>query len=321
MKTLRCLVIINEHSGGGRRQPRLAALLSCPPAGLALETAVTRGPGDATRIAREAAPRFDIVAAAGGDGTAGEAATGILESQAPETRLAMLPIGTGNDAARAIGIPDLAAGIAALTSGASRAVDALETTYQRGGEALRRVCLVGAGAGFPGEVVARTTPRVKRTLGRWSYAWAAFAAAAAYRYPAIRATVDGTALEGTFIIAAAANIETTGGGQLRMAPGAKCDDGLMRVLLIRHTPKARLLTQLPRLATGSHIGLPEVVYLSAREARFESEPPVGLNVDGEREGETPVSLRLLPRALRVLTPTEAGPHPADAARRGFTPAG
>ena len=98
-----------------------------------------------------------------------------------------------------------------------------------------------------------------------------------------------------------ANCPNYGGG-MRMAPRAELSDGLLDLVRIRNAGRLRLLRCLHRVYSGTHVAMPEVEYLQAAEARIESDPPLPVYADGEPVAQTPISVRIAPRALRVIIP-------------------
>jgi YegS/Rv2252/BmrU family lipid kinase len=262
--------------------------------------ALVDAPGDAQRIARERAAAFNTVAAVGGDGTVSEVATGIWESGA-KTRLAILPAGTGNDAGHAFGVSSWEDGLKSLTSGRERVVDAVEAVFRNGDAERRRLCLVGAGIGFPAAVARRASRRVKRLLGPLAYYYGALVEAAAYRPQTMRVTVDGETREGRILLCAVVNAERTSRQTMRMAPGARVDDGLLDVLLVSDASKLRLLLNMGRLRNGTHVELPEVTHMQAVSVTVDG-PPAPLMIDGDPLGQTPAAFRILPGALTVRVP-------------------
>src|SRR6185503_12529494 len=117
----RILLIVNPAAAVGRMARRLESLLADLEArSLKAEHAVTQGPGHAISLAREASRSYDVIAAVGGDGTVNEVASGILLAGEAKTVLAIIPFGTGNDAAHALGIRSIEDAVNALASGITR---------------------------------------------------------------------------------------------------------------------------------------------------------------------------------------------------------
>lgn len=147
-----------------------------------------------------------------------------------------------------------------------------------------------------------TTRTAKRLLGRHSYHYAAARTVLGYRAPRMQLTVDGTARDGVWVVAAVANLESTAGQTVRMAPGARCDDGLLDLLLISDLPRLRRIGMLSRLAHGRHLELPGVELIQAREVMVSAAPAARLNIDGELMGSTPARFEVLAGAIQVRVP-------------------
>jgi diacylglycerol kinase (ATP) len=111
-------------------------------------------------------------------------------------------------------------------------------------------------------------------------------------------TADGHTFDREAMLVAVANMPSFGGG-LRIAEGAADDDGELDVIVIRTVSKLKLLRVFPMLYEGTHIRLPEVERIRAREVTWSSEGIVGYG-DGERLGPLPLTARALPRALRFV---------------------
>lgn len=297
----RRLFIINPNAGGGLARQRVEELIRALGAEAGYDLRFTSAPGDATRLAAELALEFDQLIAVGGDGTVAEVANGLLASGATAS-LALLPLGTGNDFGRGLGIPDWETAAAALRNGLERPVDVVEVCYTTGGEVVQTLALIAVGAGFPADLLTRCTLRAKKLLGRSVYHYAAFATIAACASPSYRLELDGQEFTGRLVMVAVANLERTAGGTVAMAPGAVCDDGLLDVVLVRAAGRLRLFQALRRTSDGCYLQLPEVERYRTRSIRIESTPPARLNIDGELLGSTPVTLTVRPGALRVRVP-------------------
>jgi YegS/Rv2252/BmrU family lipid kinase len=283
-----CL-IVHAAAGGGRAGARLPAVRRALEArGAPLRVARTRGLAHAAELAREAAGRGEVAVAFGGDGLAGAVAGALRGTPG---LLGLLPGGRGNDFARALGLPgDPVAACAALTAGAVRTVDV--------GEVDGRTFLGIASLGLDsrvGELANRSRVRSRatylaatvRALARWRAAELGFAADGAPR----------RAVRGYSV--AACNSGVFGGG-MRLAPDARLDDGLLDVVVVHDAPRARFLALLPRVFRGTHVRLPEVELLRARELRVDAEPPLPIYADGDPIATTPATIRAVPAALRVL---------------------
>jgi diacylglycerol kinase (ATP) len=270
------------------------------------------------RIREELGRGATLVVVGGGDGTLATAA-GLLAGSG--ATLGVLPLGTANDFARALGIPaDLERACRVAARGAVRVVDVAF--------AGRRAFLNAASVGVSSEATRRVNPALKRRAGALAYP---LAGAAAAGLPAFRArlVVDGAVRhDGPALQVVVGNGRYHGGGRL-VAPGARPDDGALDVYVLSApsgddaeagtAPPGRLrdLAALARYALlllrGRHVEHPRVLHVRAREVALRTEPRLEIDADGEVAGRTPGTFRLAPAALRVLAP-----RPRKPARRGGT---
>jgi diacylglycerol kinase (ATP) len=269
----------------------------------AFDFQITDNAGHTTRLTAHRAHHYHTIAAAGGDGTTNAVAHGLLSAAPDDVALAVLPIGTGNDAARAIGLLSLDTALDTLCNGTVRRIDAIEVTCQLNGRAVTRFSLVYAAAGFATEILKQTTPTVKRLAGpRWAYSVGLLRALARLRCPTMRVRTDTMELDGALLLAAAGNAEAAGGGLMRLFPGAVIDDGLLNVTLIDRLSWFQILRRLPHLYRGTHVHLPHVHTATATTVDVATRSTIDVQVDGEICGGTPAKFTLRPGALRVVAP-------------------
>ncbi|MFY1675784.1 MULTISPECIES: diacylglycerol/lipid kinase family protein [unclassified Streptomyces] len=269
-------------------------------AGAGLETEYSRDLEHARALARRAGERGRVVLAVGGDGMAG-AVGGALSGTA--TPLGLVPAGRGNDFARALALPTDTHDLARLLlEGAPRAVDTVEVVAA-GND--RAVVLGSVYAGVDA-LANRHANRSRVLRGATAYAVGAMRAVARRRPTRYRVTVDGR--EHTFAgyTVVAANSGYYGAGRL-VAPGAAVDDGLLDVVMIHDMPRRSFFAVLRELETGAHTRRPQVRVVRGTEVRIESDRPVPYGADGEVDSSLPVTLRVLPSALRVLCPNRRRP--------------
>ncbi len=281
--------------------------------GLGIER--TRAPRDAGRIAREAV-RAGVkrLIVGGGDGTLGEVVTGLLEAGlGEEVELGILPLGSGCDFARTVGVPlDPQQAIDQLARGVCRRVDAGRTVHRdRAGGERTTYFINETSFGLSGLVVEWVNRQAKRFGPRTSFALGSLGAIA--RWPTTSAVVrlDGSEVHrGPISLVLAANGRFCGAG-MKMAPGAECDDGLFDLVVVAGLSRSRLSWNLPSLYSGRHIGHPAVsIYRGSRvEAESCGERVALLDIDGEASGELPVAIDLLPRAIGLFG--LPGPQRAD----------
>jgi len=261
---------------------------------------LTEHAGHAEALARDAAHDFPIIAAAGGDGTVSEVASGMLTVCA-DAVLLTVPLGTGNDLARDLGIRSATEAITALHGGYERRIDAIEISCQHRGATVTRYSIQTAGVGLGAAVVHRTSDRIKRVFGsRGAYSVGLFLTLATYRAPRLRFQSASHRFDQHMLFVSIGNAEWTGGGTMRISPGARLDDGQFDVCVFDTTSKLRVVACFAHILRGTHLGLPEVTYFPADELAIDSDPPAELMIDGEAFGTTPATFRLRPARLRVL---------------------
>jgi YegS/Rv2252/BmrU family lipid kinase len=303
----RTLVVVNPKSRGGGAGRRFAALEPRLRDALGpLEVERTRGPRDAERIAREGARAgVERIVVAGGDGTAGEVAAGVLGAGlGGACEIGLLPLGTGGDLARTLGLGrDPEAALAALAAGKRRAVDAGRARLRdRAGREATAWFLNEASAGISGLTTELVNSAPKQLGGRISFLLGTLRAIARYTFPGVCVSVDGEPRhEGPLSLATACNGRFFGGG-MPIAPEARLDDGLLDVVLVPGFSRARLLRSLPSLYAGTHLAKAGVGF--ARGRRIELEPlgadPVWIELDGEPLGTLPARIEVLPAALTLF---------------------
>jgi diacylglycerol kinase (ATP) len=288
-------VILNPSSGSVRDVDTLVeqiAQLSDA------EIFLTTKPGSAARFARTAMRKGrEIIVAAGGDGTLNEVINGIGENVG-DTRVGLLPLGTGNDFARTIGIPtDLEAALEVIRSSETRAVDLVRVTSDE----VRYFVNVSAG-GFSGLVDEKLTPEMKKTWGPLAYLRSAAAALPelrAYRTTLAFDNTDSLVLDLYNVVVA--NGRYVAGGRL-IAPEASIDDGLLDIILIQKRSAPELALLAAQVALGTHLSSDAIVFRRAAKLTVNSKPGMWFNVDGELVGNEPARFEILPRALHFIVP-------------------
>ncbi|WP_320774654.1 diacylglycerol/lipid kinase family protein [Streptomyces sp. CRN 30] len=286
--------VVNPTAGsatGGGALHRVARLLR--EAGAGLEVEHSRDLAHAGEVARRAGGRGRAVLAVGGDGIAG-AVGGALSGTG--TLFGLVPSGRGNDFARVLGLPAEPAALARLLlHGEPRPVDTVELVSA----VHDRTVVLGSVYAGVDALANRHANRARLLRGTASYYAGALRAVTTWRPAGYRVTVDGEehACRGYTVVAA--NSGYYGSGR-RIAPGARVDDGLLDVVLIRHTPRRLFFALMRELDAGTHVHRPQVRVLRGREIRIEADRDVPYGADGEVDAVLPVTARVLPGALRVL---------------------
>lgn len=288
-------IILNPAAGSVKDAEALMEHLRSLPA---TTLKITSKRGSAGRFARAALKRgCDLIVAAGGDGTLNEVINGIGEPSG-NVRVGLIPLGTGNDFARTLGIPtDLDQCIEVLLAGHTRAIDLVRVTSDR----TRYFVNVSAG-GFSGLVDEKLTPELKKTWGPLAYLRCAAAA-----LPELRAYRTQIALDDKETISENLYNVIIGNGRyvaggIPVAPEASPDDGLLDLVLIPERPVADLALLAPQMLTGHHLSSASIIYRRAARISVNSKPGMWFNVDGELVGNEPAIFEVLPRALQFVTP-------------------
>ena len=292
-------VLANPFSGKGRgRRAAETAVEHLRDRGVDVRAYAGGSAEDTARLAVTALgeePRALIVV--GGDGTL----AGILEEVCPASvPVVLVAAGTGNDLARALGLPrgDAAAGAELALTGTPRAIDVGEIRTATG----TRKFLTIAALGFDAKVSDRTN-RLRWPHGALRYYLALLIELARLRPMDFSIAVDdepAARAPGTLI---AAGSTSSYGGGMPVCAGAVPDDGLLDVVHVAPLGRLRLLRLFPLLLRGTHLSRPEVSHRRARTVTV-SAPGLVVYADGERIGEDACTISVLPAALTIMVPEE-----------------
>jgi diacylglycerol kinase (ATP) len=291
------LLIVNPTSGreraGGHAEPLAVAL---EPHFGSIDLFETTGDGDATEAARRAVDLgCDTIFVAGGDGTLNEAVNGAWQARGLDrVRFGIVPLGTGNDFAAALGMPpEIEDAVRIFAARRELRVDL--------GLVNGRVFLNTSGGGFIAEVSVAVTPQLKTIAGRLAYLIGG--AQALLEYEPVRATVraqPGDLRIGLGLYAfAVCNSRLIGGGRL-IAPEAVIDDGLLDVCLIEAMTAVEFVNLARKVADGEHVNDPRVRYLQASSVTIELDRETRINTDGEVMTATSAEYSVLPKAARFF---------------------
>ncbi|UXY31690.1 YegS/Rv2252/BmrU family lipid kinase [Streptomyces sp. HUAS TT20] len=286
--------VVNPTAGGSSAAAALIQVARVlREAGAELETEYSRSLAHAQDIARGAGERGRVVLAVGGDGITGGIG-GALSGT--DTVFGIVPAGRGNDFARALELPSDPDALARiLLDREPRPVDTIEV---RSAVHDGTVVLGSVYAGVDA-LANRHANHARLLKGAASYYAGGLRAVTTWRPADYRITVDGEehALRGYTVVAA--NSAYYGSGRM-IAPEARVDDGLLEVVMIREAPRHLFFTLMNELKSGAHVARPEVRILRGREIRIEADRQVPYGADGEVEAELPVTVKVLPGALKVL---------------------
>ncbi len=253
----------------------------------------TTGEGDATEAAADAVNRgYDLIIAAGGDGTLNEVVNGMAEKPNLPP-LGVLPLGTTNDFARAMGIPkyweescDL------IIQQQSRLIDL--------GKANDRYFINIAGGGTLTELTYEVPSRLKTMMGQLAYYLKGIEKMASLSPTELVIRANGQELiHDEFMLFLIANTNSVGGFE-KLAPDARIDDGLFDVIALKKCNLAELIRLVTLALRGEHLQDKKVVYFRTNEMEVTSPGHVQLNLDGELGGTLPGHFRILPQHLRIF---------------------
>lgn len=243
---------------------------------------------------------YDILTAVGGDGTAGEVISGIMAQPEPRPKLAIIPSGTANDIARAVGIYPFEAAVDALRGGHVRKFDLIKIDCQVDGHKAHRYAFLNGTVGFSSTAMLK--PWMKRLLGPTVvYYLSILMGILVYRAQHMTVRWEDQEYNQRAWIVYAANVEYTSAGSMRIAPGAHPDDGELHVVIIPLRSKLNLIARtMPKVASGKHVKEPGVLYFSTKKIEVDCEHPGVVEIDGDIFGSAPATFSICPRAVQVL---------------------
>jgi diacylglycerol kinase (ATP) len=289
---MRTLVVFNKKSGSSGRTSRDALLKILGDLGEV--QAIVPEKEDLAAQVDARAGEADLIVAAGGDGTVNRTVNAIAD-RLDRIELGVIPLGTGNDFARTLGLPeDPDEAARAIADGQTREVD----LGLASGPGVERLFVNACIGGFPVKVDEAVSGGAKRVLGPLAYIAAGGKAAVNLTRSAV--TMDGVHVEDC-VAAGVGNGRTCGGG-IAVWPHAKPDDGLLDGCAMGVSGPAAAVQLAARVRRGAHLAMDGVEAVRAGEVRIDSDPPMEFNVDGELLNlTTPARFRIAGR-LRVRSP-------------------
>ncbi|MEZ4771132.1 MAG: diacylglycerol kinase family lipid kinase [Caldilineales bacterium] len=273
----KALVIFNPYAGRGRGAKRAEAVVAALHAvDFEFDSVVSENRGHAVELAQRAVEAGrELIVAAGGDGTLNEVVNGILKADAegPAARLGVMPIGSGNDFAGALGITtDLRQAAEVLKRGHVRRVDA--------GTVNGRYFANNVGIGFEAQINIEAH-KLTWLRGQAMYLMAVFRAMANFPLPVVQIDKDGDRRTDKQILMLTIGNNYRIGGGFRITPEAVPDDGLLDLCIVDALPRRHILRLLPKAMKGDHLGEPAVEMTRFTHLLVESENPLPVHADGE----------------------------------------
>ena len=292
-------LFVNPTAGRGRAAHHAESIRRLlTDSDVAIEVIHSTAVGDIEyKVFAAASAGADRIIVAGGDGSVHEAVNGILRSGS-KTALGVIPVGTGNDFAKACSIPLHWEDATRLL--ADRISSDMPLRYIDAGRMNDRYFANGAGIGFDAKInhIARGN---RLPLGDLVYLIAVFQGVwDGVITPGVRMRYDSTDYDGSVTLVEVCNGASVG-GMFQIAPMAKNDDGFLDLIIVQPVGRLRIFALLPKLVKGTHIGAPEVTSARVNAVSLIAEEPVPSHLDGEVQPlQTEFEIQILERSLAIL---------------------
>ena len=294
MRTKKLLFIVNPRAGRNKPHgPLFDALAVLSESGYLVRVHRTTAPGDAADTAAREAKKYDLVVAAGGDGTLNEVISGLMRLESPPP-LGYLPHGTTNDLASCLGISrDPAAAAEAIVQHRLRLLDVGQWNS-------RNFIYVASFGAFTRSSYA-ASQAAKNALGHFAYILEGMKDLNTLRPYHVRLTADGEDLEGDYLFGAVCN-STSIGGLMKLDPErVVLDDGKFEMLLVRSPRTAIDLQNLVLAVLNQQYDSPGLIFRHVSSLQLETEEDLPWSLDGEfAPSEPAVEIRNLRQALGML---------------------
>lgn len=301
MPSVSARLLINPAAGRPAQRRRRLARLGELARSAGIEPEVTESGCDLVQRARAAAADgVERLLVAGGDGSVHHAVQGIAQSA---TALGVVPAGTGNDFAVAIGAPfEPEAAVRRALEAPVRRIDLGRARPARRAEPAGAVWFsTYAGVGFDSEVARRALQGHRVLSGNAIYVWSVLTTLVEFRPPVLTVEHDSGRFHGPAMFVTLANGPSFGGG-MRIAPEARNVDGVLDLVIVKAIPRRVLLAVFPKVYAGRHVGHPAVEIVRTRRARFALDREMTAFADGEPMlpvGAAGIELEVVPGALAV----------------------
>ena len=288
----RARLIYNPSAGRQQVKRQLPSILErLEAAGYESSSHATTGAGDAIKAARLASERkFELVIAAGGDGTINEVISGLAElSHRP--KLGIIPAGTSNDFARALDVPkSIDVACDAICSGYEIPIDI--------GKVADRYFVNVAGGGTLTELTYEVPSKLKTMIGQLAYYVKGIEKLPEIHPFSVRIEYDENVFEGEIMLFLVLNTSSTGGFE-KLAPKASLNDGKFDLLILKKSNLGDFIRVFNSAVSGEHIHDKAIVYAQASIIKIEPKEEVQLNLDGEFGGMLPSQIINLKHHFQV----------------------
>ena len=291
----RARLIYNPTSGREAIKKSLPQVLErLEKAGYEASCHATTGAGDATYAAKVAIERgYDVVIAAGGDGTIYEVVNGLGEAE-NRPKLGIIPVGTTNDFARAIHVPrSIEAAVDIIAKGHTMPIDV--------GKMNDKYFINIAGGGRLTELTYDVPSKLKTMLGQLAYYIKGIEMLPSIKATEVEIEYDGKFFKGEIMLFLVANTNSVGGFE-KLAPDASLNDGMFTMLILKKTNLADFVRIASLAMRGEHIHDKNVVYVKANRIKVTATKEMLLNLDGEFGGMAPAEFVNQYRHFDVFVP-------------------
>lgn len=251
---------------------------------------LTTRPKEASEIATNSYHDFEYIVAVGGDGTLQEVINGLIDV---ETKIGIIPVGTGNDFIRAANIP--AQPINALNMLLEGYVKKIDI-----GKVNDRYFHNGVGVGFDAWVVNESL-KIKYLRGKIVYLSAIFKTLLSYQAPMMELSYKEINIRERLFLITVGNGTSMGGG-IKLTPYAEIDDGELDLNIIQDVNKLKILRNLIKAYSGEHVKLAEVKVDRCKSIRIKSERGLAVHADGELLGcnINELNINIIPKAIKFV---------------------
>lgn len=292
-------VIINPAAG--KKEPVLNILNDVfKSQGVSLTVSVTNEAGDATQFAKQALEDgADIIAAYGGDGTIMEVASGMIHTEVP---MAIFPGGTGNVMAVELGIPKDLEQASRIILSERKVIRKIDV-----GQVGEDYFLLRMATGFDAERINLTSRELRDRFGRVAYFISALKAIPQSKNVHYEFLLDGKKEEIDGFTCLVENAASMGVPGMSLASDVSIQDGLLDVFCIRDLD-LEAFQSVAASIIDQPLNSEKFLHWQVQEVTIKSDPPQPVVIDGEDWGETPVTAKVVPLSLQIITPSMDNPE-------------
>jgi len=296
------LIVINPVSGSGKAKRQIELINSYfSSKNLNYKILETEYPGHAIEIVKNNINDFDVIIAAGGDGTVNEVVNGWNFGE--EKIFAVLPMGSGNDFASNLNLTkELNYNLDVITSDNPKIInsDVISVIFKEDENWFEKLSINALGIGFDA-YVAYLNQHNKKISGLLSYILAVIKALKNLQSIYFKLYIDSREVKGNFILTTIGNGKTSGGG-FYLNPTAKIDDEILNVTTVKTVKKGKLLKELPKALVNKMDQVKEVDFYEGKSIRIAMDKPYFVHSDGEILGTrvTDLEIKLHEKKLKMI---------------------